>query len=157
MLRTLMVAMFMSLATHASAGDIFYDDKITIKDLQNIRVNLKLTDGATGACWTNIKEVREYAEEKLRMKGVTVTSDVVMDVRVKAYYLTINVNARRLTANNSGPCVHSIGANLYSWVRANGLKHIGYLARLDKVNGINDNANRSVLLMVEEFFAAFPK
>ena len=157
MLRILMFAMFMSLATHASAGDIFTDDKITLKDLQNITVNLKLRDDATGACWTNIKEVREYAEEKLRMKGVTVTSDDVMDVRVKAYYLSISVNARRLTANNSGPCVHSIGVKLYTWVNANGLMHIADLAFHDKVNGTNDNANRSVLLIVEEFFAAFPK
>ena len=32
-----------------------------------------IDDGAKGACWTNLKEVREYAEEKLRTLGVKVS------------------------------------------------------------------------------------
>lgn len=35
-------------------------------------IGVSLSDDATGACWTNLKEAREYAEEKLRIKGFNV-------------------------------------------------------------------------------------
>ena len=32
-------------------------------------VDVRLDDDATGGCWTNLKESREYAEEQLRLNG----------------------------------------------------------------------------------------
>lgn len=32
-------------------------------------VEVRLNDDATGGCWTNLKESREYAEEQLRLNG----------------------------------------------------------------------------------------
>ena len=38
-------------------------------------VQLHLLDGVTDGCWTNLKEVREYAEEKIKMSGMTLNAD----------------------------------------------------------------------------------
>lgn len=38
-----------------------------LKDIKHIEV--VLDDNAVGACWTNLRESREYAEEKIRMSG----------------------------------------------------------------------------------------
>lgn len=43
------------------------DPDITLEDIGAIRV--RLLDQASGGCWTNIKEVKNYAEDKLEMAG----------------------------------------------------------------------------------------
>jgi hypothetical protein len=38
-------------------------------------VHLHLSDNVSGGCWTNLKEVREYAEEKIKMSGMNLNAD----------------------------------------------------------------------------------
>ena len=48
------------LASNAAAEDrFFWDDNITADYIKNLEVRVTLGDNATGACWTNLKEVRE--------------------------------------------------------------------------------------------------
>ncbi len=59
-------------------------------------ISVDLIDEATEACWTNLRESREYAEEKLRQKGFNV-------VRDSGYWeFRIEVTALRV---KSGSCV----------------------------------------------------
>ena len=45
-------------------------------ELKNIKASVLLQDAASGGCWTNLKETREYAEEKLRMKNIQIEDKV---------------------------------------------------------------------------------
>ena len=38
-------------------------------DASSFMVSVNLTDGATGACWTGVRDVRQYIEEKLQEIG----------------------------------------------------------------------------------------
>lgn len=38
-------------------------------------VRLKISDLVNGGCWTNLKEVREYSEEKIKNSGMTLNDD----------------------------------------------------------------------------------
>ena len=64
-MRAAVVALMLMIGSPATAT--VYDDKFDLKNVASIAV--ELVDNANGACWTNLKEAREYAEEKLRMRG----------------------------------------------------------------------------------------
>ena len=53
-------------------------------------IYVQIDDNAEGNCWTNLKESREYAEEKLRAKGISVKQNMPVE-----YLLNIKVNAMR--------------------------------------------------------------
>ena len=40
-------------------------------DVSSFMVSVNLTDGATGACWTGVRDIRHYIEEKLQEIGST--------------------------------------------------------------------------------------
>ena len=69
-MRALLVALLLTIATQAEAEGFFVDPDISADDLSKISVMVVIDDNAKGACWTNLREVREYAEEKFRFKGV---------------------------------------------------------------------------------------
>ena len=79
------LAILLTFSTQTSA------DEMTYSDLKNLKVNVLLADSAKGACWTNLTESREYAEEKLRSAGAT----VVLPPSVPDYVLRLNVMSRR--------------------------------------------------------------
>ena len=72
------------------------------------------------ACWTNLKETREYAEEKLRTFGITVSDT---STKIGHYWLTIWVSARRLYKNQSGSCLGALSFSLTAWSEINGKYH----------------------------------
>lgn len=67
-------------------------------------IEVTITDGAKGGCWTNLREVREYTEEKLRIKEYTVVDSK------SNYYFEISVTAFR----NSGNCIGHIDIKVYT-------------------------------------------
>jgi hypothetical protein len=56
----------MTLATHAGADVV--DKSFSFKGK---KFYVMLHDNAREGCWTNLRKTREYAEEKLKMKGAT--------------------------------------------------------------------------------------
>ncbi len=56
-----------------SQAQTIFDDTFRLRQINGVKV--VLAHDAKGACWTNLKEVREYAEEKLRMKGVKILGE----------------------------------------------------------------------------------
>ncbi len=61
----------------------------------NPQVYVDLADGATGGCWTNLKEVREYAEGKLKEAGFEISEPQDATARFQ-----VMVNSTR----NNGVC-----------------------------------------------------
>ena len=147
------------LGNQASAEEFLYDNRITAEDLKSIQsVEIKLVDNATGACWTNLKEVREYAEEKLRMKGIKVSSrKSELNAIRKTYQLIINVHSVRLWQDGSGPCIGSAEVDLYSWFNVNGWGHVAALGSLRTGLAHETNSNRRVVSLVGDVFDRLPK
>ena len=75
-----------------------------------------LEDNAKGGCWTNLREVREYAEEKLRIAGYsTAAKDKIYEAR-----LFVDV----LAYKSNGQCLGAIRAAL---IKLNSLEGVfGY-------------------------------
>ena len=49
-------------------------------------VKLVMNDEVKNGCWTNLKEVREYAEEKIKMSGMTLN---VGDAEYYNFFITV--------------------------------------------------------------------
>ena len=103
------------------------------KSLSGVKtVKIDLEDDAKGACWTNLKEVREYAEEKFRIKGIKVVEDypkhndrVVFEKGM--YWLRITVVGERLYTDGSGPCMGYFLFSLETAVWLDSVQHFAIL------------------------------
>ena len=88
-------------------------------------VVVELVDDATDGCWTNLREVREYAEEKLRSKGANIVkermygpNDYAFQVSVIAYRvrsgcvasITLDLSDVAMKENTSGHGVVHFGS-----------------------------------------------
>ena len=120
-------------------------------DIRGASVFVDINDGARDGCWTNLREVREYVEEKLYSRGAKITSDVgVVDNDV--YRLYVHVLADRMFSDGTGPCFGAIQ------VRLDGLKIVkAKLVWVVFVEGVYsdmdpDNLNSSTTYVLNNFF-----
>ena len=152
-----LILAFMTTSVAAAEGTFFFDENLTLEDLRELDVRVQLVDEATGACWTNLKEAREYAEEKFRSKGIKTNDTGSLDVKSKKYWFTIEVGARRILENNDGWCVGSIDVVLFAWSYPNNQLHLSILGRYVGMPAVQpDNFNKWTLLVLEEVFSDFP-
>jgi hypothetical protein len=153
--------LLLSIPSQAHAeSEYFHDQRLTANDLRSLKpVNVILEDNAKGACWTNLKEVREYAEEKLRIKGIAVADKIEFKPASDGYYsLILDVKASRLYKDGTGPCVGSY------FLRMLGADYVGEFYNEVSLGGLSnrtavqkDNFNRSIIEMVSQFFDEFPE
>ena len=156
-MRTLFLITFLTtFVTQATAQDFLFDENQTAESLKSLEVKVVLSDYATGACWTNLKEVREYAEEKLRGRGIKVSDTEYMQAEYKTYWFNIIVSARRFYEDGSGPCLGRIGINLKGWAYINNIRHKALLGEADVSLVTPENFNRYVIINLEKVFASFP-
>ena len=139
-----------SLQSQASEGT-WGEENVKLSDLE---VEVVLSDDARDGCWTNLREVREYAEEKLFSRGIK---------RVKSfdyqnpnhYRFNISVVAARIYNDNSGPCAGHISLDLVRYAPVNGWFHIVTLYDgkdslfLDKAN-LNNKVLEQVRLKIND-------
>lgn len=160
MLKRLALSLLLIAPSLAGADDsFFFDDQITKEYLESLEVNVSIQDDATGACWTNLKEVREYAEEKLRTLGVQVSETNYMVAEVNIYWFIIKVTARRLYKDGSGPCHGNYSISLDGWATINDVTHLALLGEREVKPFIptTENFNRPILLGLEKAFSDFPR
>lgn len=143
MLRSVVAGMFLlgAGAVHAqSLGENLRPEEIG-------SVSISLIDNAGDACWTNLKEVREYAEEKLRGRGYQLRDDSSALVN---YTLMINVNAFRHQA--APTCVSSIAVNIMKALTSDGVFGFHVIAMKDIIvtSPLNGNVNNRVIETVKE-------
>ena len=148
-MRTFLIVLMMTLASHAGAGIV--DENFKLSTIAE--VDVKLVDNATGACWTNLREVREYAEEKLRMKGANVVnlSEWSPLANKRKYRLAINVGSRRYFKDGSGNCVGSILIELFTYAQINEYYHQAIIGNAMFNDSDQANHNRSAIEALSEF------
>lgn len=106
-------------------------------------ISVKLQDAAEDACWTNLREVREYADEKLQMSGYGTRK---YEVPTDLYTIYITVIARR----TNGQCVGSILLELQKSAIAGGI--FGYHQVGSSFTALGDtNFNNPVIDQVRKF------
>jgi len=153
-----LILAFMTTSVAAAEGTFFFHKNLTLEDLRELEVRVYLQDNATGACWTNLKEVREYAEEKFRSKGIKTSDTEIMDTGPKKYWFRITVAAKRMFNDNSGLCLGSIDLSLVAWSYPNNHVHLSTLGHYRGSPGVQpDNFNKWTLLALESVFSRFPK
>lgn len=108
-------------------------------------ISVNIYDDSTGACWTNLREVREYAEEKLTASGYKV------DVQGGNYDFDISVNAFRISNINTS-CVGSYQVEIVKLTSSEGM--VGY-HKIGNIAGVvtrhkDENLNRDVLEAVND-------
>ena len=134
------LAILLTFSTQTSA------DEMTYSDLKNLKVNVLLADSAKGACWTNLTESREYAEEKLRSAGAT----VVLPPSVPDYVLRLNVMSRRNEAFKL--CYGSIRVELLTPTMVNGRNHEALAIYSYAIFMGRQNVNTDVVESIQTFF-----
>ena len=137
-------------------GSFFFDEKLGIKDFKKMTVFVNLNDGATGGCWTNLREVREYTEEKLKLAGFKIanSADGRMDSTTGQYWFQIGIHARKLGQS----CFYSNRYVMEGWVWPRNIKHVAMLGEAFYNNGVKkDNVNQVILEQLNELFTLFPK
>ena len=123
-MKKLLSAVMVLFSTQAFAEeysfDPFIDDGFSIKGQ---KVVVGIYDEAKDGCWTNLGEVKRYAEDKLMLKGANVVYDIddanlVLNILVK----TISIQE---FPNN---CIGQVEINLQKGVRNKGFKWLATMA-----------------------------
>ena len=115
-MRILFLIAFLATWSVKAEAERFYD--FNFSQISTVRV--KINDRAEGACWTNLKEAREYAEEKFRINGVNLSKEDPIWIN-SSYDFRINVNAARVYPDGTGPCFGSTSIRLVTYAKVNGM------------------------------------
>ena len=151
-MRIFAALLLFGLASEGWADGFIIDSQFSSRDIRGVEVIL--VDDAKGACWTNLKEVREYAEEKFRANRIPLLTDTNIRLSVnQEYNYVVQVFGNRTFENGSGPCSGFIGITLYNFVSINNRLHIAVAGQLvTGYLGVGSNFNRKVIEAVQDTF-----
>ncbi len=128
-----------------TASAQFVSDDVSPRSIGPI--SIYLNDDATGACWTNLRETREYVEEKLRMSRYSVVQNAD-DSSHSGFFLTIEVIGKR----SGGLCDGTISVELSDFMsNASGFGWFVMGTHTVLMTNANNNLNNSVITIVQEF------
>lgn len=148
MKKLFVAAMVLTAATPLAAQDKFGPSDLGLSPDMIRSIDVRIADKATGACWTNLKEVREYAEEKLRSKNYNVVDDLQMR-RAPDFTFWVGVGAQRDPIDT---CDGSISISVHTVAQVD--KFFGTLVLTPQVavsvSSAAENLNRRVLEAVQE-------
>jgi hypothetical protein len=114
----------------------------------NVRfIQVRLADDATGACWTNLQEVREYAEERLRIRNYQVVDNLEL-ARVPDFWFWVGVGAQR---DPLDACDGAISVSVQSMAPVDEFygKFVLFPEVTTVVSSAGENLNRRVLEAVQ--------
>ena len=136
----------------AVAGPVVWDKDFSISDTKAIKVFLD--DNAKGACWTNLRETREYAEEKVRMLGGKIDDFVLPLAPERKYELNIFVHLQRYFVDDTGPCYGNIRIALKTFAQVDTFFHSSEIAHFEAVLLDPNNLNKETINAISIFFSA---
>ena len=120
-------------------------------NVRGASVNVAIHDAATGGCWTNLREVREYVEEKLYSRGARLAQDIgLLDDNV--YRLYVSVTGGKLYADGSGPCIGKYTVRLDGLTLIKGEPVWAVFVEESWLQAADGNLNAVVNDVVNQFF-----
>ena len=125
------------LFTATNAANAWYSSGANSSSVGSITVNLY--DDAENACWTNLREAREYAEEKLNIEGYNVLAEG------GEYNININVLGKR---HNSGGCFGYVKVSIWASNYRNGVFGVHEIGSDSGVYTNQDNLNTAVIEII---------
>jgi len=112
------------------------------------KIHIEIVDRATEGCWTNIGEVKRYAEDKLRLAGFNVPEGNFEGYDdIKHYVFVISITAQR----NGGLCFGAIDLNIQRATSLNSIIGMFSLGAGSSIFSGMQNVNRSALEIVGNF------
>ena len=150
-MRTILTTLCFLIASMTAPFAFQVVEQFTPDNVDSVRVNIK--DGAKEGCWTNLGEVKRYAEDKLEIAGYAVASKD-MQRTAKSFELAISVNSGRGVANG---CYGSVAFQIYTPRWVDGMYGHFVVGSGGAVFSGQINTNQLVLEYLQGFFDAFPK
>ena len=117
-----------------------FDDKISPDTVPSISVTI--TDETEGGCWTNISEVKSYAEDKLKLLGY----NVILKPRI--HRLAMRVISLRTP---KGLCVGAVTLNIGAVGKFEGLYGVHIIANSTNIFANSKNTNIAILDFISSF------
>ena len=136
----------------AVAGPVVWDKEFSISDTKALKVYL--SDNDSGACWTNLRETREYAEEKVRMLGGKIDDFDLPLASERQYELKIFVHLQRYFVDDTGPCYGNVRIALRTFTQIDTFFHSSEIAHFSAVLLDPNNLNKETINAISIFFSA---
>ena len=134
-----------------SAEPIIWDKDFSISDTKAIKV--VLDDNASSACWTNLRETREYAEEKVRMLGGKIGDFDLAFASERQYELNIHVHLQRVFVDDTGPCYGNVRIVLQTYAIVDTFFHNSEIAYFAGILLHDNNLNAQTISAISKFFS----
>ena len=116
-------------------------------DASNFTVSVNLIDGATGACWNNKREVKQYIEENLVEIGFKLGHFNTADALSNQYVFDIFVVAKRKTFGDVTFCDGGVQTTFKTNTQVHGQEHAAQLAGY-LINGSNPDWDATAISLV---------
>ncbi len=116
-------------------------------DASDFTVSVHLTDGATDACWTGTRAVRQYVEENLEEIGFKLAYFNTADALKNQYVFEVSVFAKRKSFGDISICDGGVQTVFKTNTQVHGQEHIAQLAGY-LINGSNPDWNDTVMSLV---------
>ncbi|MDC0095791.1 hypothetical protein OAI58_05855 [Amylibacter sp.] len=112
------------------------------------KVNVLINDSASDGCWTNIGEVKRYAEDKLELAGFNVSREKFQWYENDRHYtLSVMVNSSR----NVSTCFGDIGFGIAKFIKVNNIEGMNLIGDYGSNFTGAENANQYTLKLMGEF------
>ena len=83
-MKTILTAVCLLLTSMTASYSFGIVKQFTPNNVKSIRVNIN--DGASDGCWTNLMEVKRYAEDKLELVGYRIWRKRNLDAAHRDFY-----------------------------------------------------------------------
>lgn len=112
------------------------------------KIHIEIVDRATEGCWTNIGEVKRYAEDKLRLAGFNVPEGNFKGYDdIKHYVFVISITAQR----NGGLCFGAIDLNIQRATSLNSIIGMFSLGAGSSIFSGMQNVNQGALEIIGNY------
>jgi hypothetical protein len=141
--KLLIAVMFVLFGSQASAS-VFKD----FVPANISKIHIEIVDRATEGCWTNIGEVKRYAEDKLRLAGFNVPEGNFEGYDdIKHYVFVISITAQR----NGGLCFGAIDLNIQRATSLNSIIGMFSLGAGSSIFSGMQNVNQGALEIIGNY------
>ena len=106
-------------------------------------VDVSLVDNMSDACWTNLRDVREYAEEKLHMSGYSTRGN---QLELGRYTLRVLAVGYR----SNGQCVGTVTVEIAAVIDFGGVRGFHVVGQVTGIATRGSNLNNYVITKVQE-------